>query len=66
MAPLFLEFRMNLTQEMKDFVHLLARALAKTDGSKTPEVFADVVLEHAVALAAPVVPEVVPADTPVA
>jgi hypothetical protein len=44
---------MNLTQEMKDFVHLLARALAKTDGSKTPEVFADVVLEHAVALAEP-------------
>lgn len=44
---------MNLTQEMKDFVHLIARALAKTSGSQTPEVFADVVLEHALALAAP-------------
>ena len=57
---------MNLTQEMKDFVHLMARALAKTSGSQTPEVFADVVLDHAVALATPVVPEVVPADTPAA
>jgi hypothetical protein len=66
MAPLFLELEMNLTQEMKDFVHLMARALAKTSGSQTPEVFADVVLEHAVALATPVVPEVVPADTPAA
>jgi hypothetical protein len=52
MAPLFLELEMNLTQEMKDFVHLMARALAKVNGSLNPIPFADTVLEHAVAEAA--------------
>jgi hypothetical protein len=52
MAPLFLELEMNLTQEMKDFVHLMARALAKVSGSENPIPFADTVLEHAVAEAA--------------
>jgi hypothetical protein len=47
-----LELEMNLTQEMKDFVHLMARALAKVNGSLNPIPFADTVLEHAVAEAA--------------
>jgi hypothetical protein len=39
---------MNLTQEMKDFVHLMARALAKVRGVEDPMPFADTVLEHAI------------------
>lgn len=57
---------MNLTQEMKDFVHLMARALAKARGAEDPTPFADVVLEHAVALAAPVAPEAPAVETPAA
>jgi hypothetical protein len=44
-----LEFEMNLTQEMKDFVHLMARAMAKVRGVEDPVPFADTVLEHAIA-----------------
>lgn len=52
---------MILTKELEDFLHLTARAFAKTSGSETPHVFADTVLEHAKALdasAAPVEPTV--------
>lgn len=43
---------MELTKDVESLIHLIARAFAKTAGSETPEVHADVVLEHAKALAA--------------
>ena len=42
---------MVLTADVESLIHLIARALAKTSGNQAPHVFADVVLEHAKALA---------------
>jgi hypothetical protein len=43
---------MELTKDFESLIHLIARAFARTAGSETPEVHADVVLEHAKAIAA--------------
>jgi hypothetical protein len=43
---------MELTKEFEGLIHLIARAFGRASGSETPEVHADVVLEHAKAIAA--------------
>lgn len=52
---------MELTKDVESLIHLIARAFAKTAGSETPEVHADVVLEHAKAIAAEDVQKAAPA-----
>jgi hypothetical protein len=43
---------MELTKDFESLIHLIARAFGRASGNQTPEVHADVVLEHAKALAA--------------
>lgn len=42
---------MELIPEMERFMHLIARAIAKTHGSENPDTFADTVVAHARTLA---------------
>lgn len=42
---------MELTKDFESLIHLMARALGRASGSEAPEVHADVVLEHAKAIA---------------
>lgn len=42
---------MELIPEMERFIHLIARAFAKTAGSENPDVYADTVVAHARTLA---------------
>jgi hypothetical protein len=43
---------MELTKDVESLIHLIARAFGRASGNQTPEVHADVVLEHARALVA--------------
>lgn len=43
---------MELTKDVESLIHLVARAFGRASGNQTPEVHADVVLEHARAIAA--------------
>lgn len=43
---------MELTKDIESLIHLIARAFGRASGNQTPEVHADVVLEHAKAIVA--------------
>jgi hypothetical protein len=53
---------MEFTQDVEALVHLIARAFAKAKGDVMPHLFADVVVEHAKALAADKPAEVAPVE----
>jgi hypothetical protein len=59
---------MELTKDFESLIHLIARAFGRASGNQTPEVHADVVLEHAKAISAEdaqkVAPEEPAAETP--